>query len=193
MSRTTVPFSVQDISALARALRGQLGGCDHTPSHLEMLNLLARAAGHRNFQSLRAQAEAQGQLQRAAEAAPPADFVLVKRAAGHFDAQGRLKSWPAKASLQEPCLWVIWSKLPPREPLTESALSARIRAAHLFGDHALLRRELCDRGLVKRTADGREYRRVERRPPADAIALIHHLGDGAAAAQPARSGNGRAR
>jgi hypothetical protein len=29
--------------------------------------------------------------------------------------------------------------------------------------------------LVARTADGREYRRVERQPPPQAIALIHHL------------------
>jgi Uncharacterized protein conserved in bacteria (DUF2087) len=54
-------------------------------------------------------------------------------------------------------------------------LNRNIRANHLFGDYALLRRELCDRGLVSRTADGREYRRVERPPSPEGLALIRHL------------------
>jgi hypothetical protein len=84
-------------------------------------------------------------------------------------------SWPAKSMLKELCLWVLWSKLPPRLSLMESELNMAIRANHLFGDHALLRRELCDRALLTRTPDGREYRRVERRPSPEAIAVIRQL------------------
>lgn len=176
MSRTFIPFSANDISALARSLRDQLTKIDHAPGHLELLNMLARAAGHRNFQSLRAQAAARSVLDHHPQlAADPVDYVRIKRLAGYFDAQGRLASWPAKSTLQEQCLWVLWSKLPPGQPLTEDQISAHIRAQHSFGDHALLRRELCNHGLLKRTADGREYRRVERRPSPDAIALIRHL------------------
>jgi hypothetical protein len=175
MSRISIPFSTCDISALARSLRDQLSNCDHTPGHVELLNMLARSTGHRNFQSLRAQAAADDLLHQAQRGPEPVDYVLVKRLAAYFDAQGRLASWPAKSSLQEVCLWVFWSKLPPRQALTESQLSAQIRADHLFGDHALLRRELCDHGLVTRTPDGREYRRVERQPTPEAKALIRHL------------------
>ncbi|WP_339037370.1 DUF2087 domain-containing protein [Bradyrhizobium symbiodeficiens] len=50
---------------------------------------------------------------------------------------------------------------------------------HAFADDALLRRALCDHGLVFRTADGREYRRIERRPPTEATALLRHLKAGA--------------
>jgi hypothetical protein len=39
----------------------------------------------------------------------------------------------------------------------------------------LLRRELCDHDLLTRTADGRQYRRVERPPSPEALALIRHL------------------
>ncbi len=53
-----------------------------------------------------------------------------------------------------------------------------IKARHLFGDHAILRRSLCNSGLLARTPDGRVYRRVERRPTADAAALIRRLGTG---------------
>lgn len=179
MSRTAIPFSVPDISALARILREQLDGCDHPPSHVEWLNLLARSAGFRNFQSLRAHAAAHNLLGPPQPEPEPVDFAQVKRLAGYFDKTGCLSSWPAKTSLQVPCLWVLWSKLPPREAFTEVQLNTRLRALHGFGDHALLRRELCDRGLLARTPDGREYRRVERRPPIEARALIQHLAGGA--------------
>ena len=180
MSRTSIPFSTSDISALARALRSQLEECDHTPGHVELLNMLARSTGHRNFQSLRAQAIAHEQLDLPKPAPEPVDYVQTQRLARYFDAQGRLSSWPAKASLQSVCLWVLWSKLPPRQSLTENELNQQIRANHLFGDHALLRRELCNQGLLTRTADGREYRRVERQPAVEAIALIRHLSGRAA-------------
>ena len=175
MSRTIVPFAARDISALARSLQEQLEGREHPPSHLELLNMLARATGYRNFQALRAQAEAQHLLDHPRPVPPPVDPVQVKRLLRHFDATGRLDPWPSKPSVQETCLWVLWSRLPGRESLIEAKLNQLLRANHGFGDHALLRRELCDRGLVARTPDGREYRRVERRPPPEALALIHHL------------------
>lgn len=59
--------------------------------------------------------------------------------------------------------------------MTERQVSDRIAALHLFGDIALLRRDLVDSGLVTRTRDGRDYRRVDRVPPADAAALIRAL------------------
>jgi hypothetical protein len=182
MSKTCIPLSVNDISVLARALREQLVKCDHTPSHVELLNMLARSTGHRNFQSLRAQAVAQHLLQPAQTIPKPIDHSLIKRLLRRFDAQGRLATWPAKFTLQELCLWVLWSKLPPRCSLTEAEVNVQIEANHLFGDYALLRRELCDHALVARSRDGREYRRVERRPPPEAILLIRQL----AAREPGR-------
>jgi hypothetical protein len=175
MSRTYIPFSTGDISALARSLREQLSQNGGHPGHVELLNMLARAAGHRNFQSLRAQEAARSQLDAPKPAPKPVDFVLVQRLARCFDSQGRLAVWPAKPSIQKVCLWVLWSKLPSRRSLTEEELNRRLRASHLFGDHALLRRELCDQDLVKRTADGRQYRRVERQPSAEGLALIRYV------------------
>ena len=51
------------------------------------------------------------------------DYVLIKRLAGYFDAEGRLAKWPAKSRLQQICLWVVWSKLPPRESWTSLSLT----------------------------------------------------------------------
>ena len=177
MSRTPLPFHSDDISALARSIKGQLTNCESQPSHLELLNMLVRANGYRNFQHYRAQLAARDRL----ESRPPApqpepiDFVRVKRLLRIFDPVGRLERWPSKRSRQELCLWVIWSKLPARQVFTEKEINLLLNDQHLFGDHALLRRWLCDYGMMSRTRDGREYRRVEKRPPAEAIELIRQL------------------
>lgn len=176
MSRVTIPFAAADISALAKSLRGQLAAREASPSHVEMLNMLARATGHRNFQQLRASAgDSPEPPPDTAPPAPVADLVLVNRVAGHFDAEGRMVRWPGKTSHQELCLWALWAHIPGRRPLTEPEVNAAINAWHLFGDHAILRRCLCNSGLLARTQDCREYRRVERRPPPEAAALISRV------------------
>lgn len=179
MSRTPLPFATGDISAFAKALRGQLAGAEAVPSHLELLNMLARAAGLRNFQHLRAQGAAAAALAQAVAAPPvpepPADLQKVRRATRHFDAQGRLVRWPGRAGERTLCLWVLWSRLAPGDLGPEARVNDALSHWHTFGDHALLRRELFDAGLVDRTPDGRAYRRIARRPPPEARALIRHV------------------
>jgi len=177
MSRTLLPFHSDDISALARSLKGQLANCESQPSHLELLNMLVRANGYRNFQHYRAQITARDLLENRplAPESEPVDFVRIKRLLRMFDPEGKLMRWPSKRSQQELCLWVIWSKLPARHVFTEKEINLQLNDNHLFGDHALLRRWLCDYGMMSRTRDGREYRRVEKRPPAEALELIRQL------------------
>ena len=177
MSRILLPFHSDDISALARSLNGQLAKCERLPGHVELLNMLARATGCRNFQHFRAQNAARERLDNPPPAPTAVDHARVLRLLRHFDADGRLLRWPGKFSDREPCLWVLWSRLPARQTFTEAEISRLLQALHRFGDHALLRRELCDRGLATRTADGRVYRRIERKPSAEALALIRYLGD----------------
>jgi hypothetical protein len=177
MSRTLLPFHSDDISALARSLKGQLANCESQPSHLELLNMLVRANGYRNFQHYRAQLMTRDRLENSPpEPQPePVDFARIKRSLRMFDQEGKLVRWPSKRSRQELCLWVIWSRLPVGQVFTEKEINRVLNDNHLFGDHALLRRWLCDYGMMSRTRDGREYRRVERRPPAEALELIRQL------------------
>jgi hypothetical protein len=176
MSRPQIPFQVDDVSSLARTLRAQLLAREGVPGHVEFLNMLARAAGRRNFQHLRAEA-ADGAV--AAPAAAPSEPVSesvdaksLDRVRRCFGPDGRLLRWPAKRGDQVLALWVLWSKLPSKAVLTEQQISLRLKDLHDFGDHALLRRELFVAGLVHRTSDCREYRRIEQAPPAEAAALI---------------------
>jgi hypothetical protein len=180
MSREAIPFVAADISALAKSLRAQLAARETSPSHVEMLNMLARATGRRNFQQLRA--EGPGVAGATVSIRDPAvDGAQLSRVAGCFDAQARMVRWPSKTSHQELCLWAIWAQLPSRRTLSEPQVNALIQALHLFGDHAILRRCLCNSRLLARTPDGREYRRIEREPPPDAAALIRRVLAGAAA------------
>ncbi|MBU1248706.1 MAG: DUF2087 domain-containing protein [Proteobacteria bacterium] len=175
MSKTPLSFYVSEISVFARTLRRQLDGLERLPSHLEMLNLLTKAGGYRNFQHFRAQQEAQRTLSSVKSPAPEVDFQLVKRLLRFFDDQGRLIRWPKKFAQRMICLWVMWSRIPARATLSERQMNDLLDGQHLFGDYALLRREMVDRALVSRTNDGRQYRRLEVQPPAEAVELLGHL------------------
>lgn len=171
MTRAPIPLIADDISAFARNLHLQLAAST-VPGHLALLNMLARAAGFRNFQHLRAQTHAADRI-----ATPPlqADLKKVETALRYFDATGRMQSWPGKTNLQHLCLWALWSRLPVATKLTERQISALLTNWHLFGDSAILRRTLAALQLVSREPDGVAYLRVEQPPPADAVALIRAL------------------
>ncbi|MFC4159690.1 DUF2087 domain-containing protein [Chitinimonas lacunae] len=183
MSRLAIPFHSDDISALARSLCQQLEQLGQLPGHLQMLNMLARASGHRNFQSLRAapleRPAPVGSLPAPAPApiaaTPKPTPSLSRQLERYFDAEGRLLRWPSKFSHQEPCLWVLWSRLPARRTFNEAEVNGLIKPQHHFGDHVLLRRELCNYGLLSRTLDGRIYHRVERQPTAEMLQLIRTM------------------
>jgi hypothetical protein len=169
------PYAASDVAGLARALHRELETSDRKLGHVQLLNLLARSAGYQNFQHFRAQFAAKDRLDGPPAAPDPVDHLRVERVAGHFDELGLLIRWPAKANHQLLCLWSLWARIPSGETLSEPRINEILRGNHLFDDHALLRRALCDHGLVSRTTDGRAYRRIERRPPPEAIVLIRHL------------------
>jgi len=174
MSRTMIPLQVDDLSHFAKTLRAQLLGRDQPPGHAELLTLLSRAAGFRNYQHLRSLTEA------APAAEPQPDLMRVEKVSRYFDAGGRMTSWPSKLNHQSLCFWVMWSRVPAAAVFTEREISQMLQAWHLFGDHALLRRGMVDGRLLSRTQDGREYRRVERKPPAELRPLLERIGAQAA-------------
>ncbi|MBZ4690936.1 MAG: hypothetical protein JG765_2187 [Cereibacter sp.] len=185
MPRQPVPLFIADLSSFSRALSAGLRAAEGPPSHLALMNMLARAAGYRNFQHLRAEP----QSEPGAEAGPPEaispprpapeaiDQRRVERALRQFAPDGQLARWPSRRALQELCLWVLWSRLPAGVSMAEPGMNAHLNALHLFGDPALLRRDLVDMGLFRRAADGTDYHRIERAPPPEALASIRrHAG-----------------
>lgn len=181
MPRQSIPLAIADLSQFSRALGAQLAARpDKAPSHLSLMNMLARAAGFRNFQHLRAGAEPETALPSPPAAPPetppaPVDLRRIAKVAGYFDAEGRLSRWPSKRAQQILCLWALWARLPAATPMSEREIGERLKALHLFGDPAILRRELVDLGLFRRDRDGSNYLRLEQAPPAEARLLIRDL------------------
>jgi hypothetical protein len=101
-------FTAPSISALAKSLCDQFATANAAPSHLQMLNWLARGAGHRNYQAFRAAAVAAPASAVAAptpakrSATPQSPAALsahATKALMQFDEAGRLVRWPSKFAL----------------------------------------------------------------------------------------------
>lgn len=173
MPKTPLPLRADDLTPFARSLARQLG--ETSPSHLTLMNMLARAAGYENVQHMRAAHAAAQRLDRATDERP-ADPRTVERALHQFDTAGRLRQWPSKRSVQTLALWALWAVLPSGRSLHEREVNATLRAEHLFDDPATLRRTMISCGLLTRKPDCSDYRRREQEPPAEAKALIRALG-----------------
>lgn len=191
MPRELTPLHAADLSTFAKSLRTQLAERidrgEGLPGHVEMLNLLARAAGHRNVQALKAASAAPASAPppatphrwhgpRHPDLAPAADRVLRQ-----LDAQGRLLRWPSRRQEQVLALWVLWMPFDGKRRYTEREVNEVINAHHAFGDHCLLRRELVELELLARTPGGAEYRKVAARPDAATAALLRAVRERTAA------------
>jgi len=174
MSREAVSFVVPDLSTFARTLARSLAERDagSPPGHVEMLNLIARASGHRNVQALRASLRVPAAA-RTAEDRPSLPLTPhARKALQQFDRHGRLVRWPNKFSVQRLAMWALWTLFEPRRVYTEKEVNAVLREANSFGDHVTLRRELIDHRLLARKSDGSEYWKLPARPDAEARALL---------------------
>jgi hypothetical protein len=183
MSRLALPLVAPDLSAFARAL-GRALKARHAerpepPGHTELLNLIAAAVGHRNYQSLRAAALAAPPLtapRSASPAVPPAPAAGLsenaRKALGQFDAEGRLVRWPVKFSVQRLVMWVLWTRFEGKRIYTEREVNAVLKQANAFGDHVTLRRELINHRLMTRKSDCSEYRKLAARADEETRALL---------------------
>ena len=179
MSRLPLSLVVPDASLFAKSL-GQSLKTRHAagsppPGHVELLNLMARALGHRNLQSLQAAAPAPlPSPPLAVEDRPPPGQLSVnaRKALMQFDSRGRLLRWPNKFSVQKLAMWVLWTLFDGRRTYTEREVNEVLKAANAFGDHVTLRRELVNHQLLTRKSDCSEYRKLAARPDDETRALL---------------------
>lgn len=162
MTRDVIRLTIAVLSQFTKSLRGTLSDA---PSHVEMLNRVAQAAGYKNFQHLRATNAPEPQVNQR----------LLDRALRNFDDKGRFSNWPGKTSMQNLCLWAVWAVLPSRTVWGEREISDLLNELTTLEDAAQVRRSLVEMRLVTRTKDGSRYQRVEQPVPVDARALISQL------------------
>lgn len=181
MPRQASPFAVPDLAAFARALGAALSERHalkpEPPGHVEMLNLLARAAGHRNIQALRT-ARAPAAVAVPVPVPVPAantEQTLTdnaRKTLGQFDEAGRLKRWPVKFSVQRLVMWTMWTRFDAKRVYTEPEVNAILKDAQTFGDHVTLRRELINHQLMSRERNCTDYRKLPARPDEETRALL---------------------
>ena len=70
---------------------------------------------------------------------------------------------------------MIWSQLPGEGQLSELDVNAMLRTWHDYEDYVLIRRELVELDLLRRTPDGRIYRRVTHPMPPEVEVLAARL------------------
>lgn len=177
MPRESLPLVVDDLSTFAKSLRAQLlkHESPQPPGHQALLNMLARAAGHRNLQTLQARPPSPPLPSPAAAPADTSHSDIVRRTLNLFDAQGRLLRLPAKRSLQLLALWGLWMRFDAKRPYREREVNQILTAWHSFGDYCTLRRDLVTQKLMARTPDSSVYTKLPARPGEDAMALMRAL------------------
>jgi hypothetical protein len=175
MPREAIPFATSDLSAFARSLGRALAerGEANPPSHVELLNLIARAAGYRNVQALRASLRAPSAPLADEDRSPPLPLSAnARKTLKQFDSRGRLVRWPAKFTVQRLAMWVLWTRFDSRRVYSEKEVNAVLKDANTFDDHVTLRRELVDHRLLARKSDCSEYRKLPARPDDETRALL---------------------
>ncbi|HJM48677.1 MAG TPA: DUF2087 domain-containing protein [Alphaproteobacteria bacterium] len=70
---------------------------------------------------------------------------------------GRLRALPRQRQARGEVLRYLATKFDAEASYAEGEVNSLIRTWHSFGDHSLLRRELVEAGLLKRTRDGSKY------------------------------------
>ena len=196
-----VAFAVADISALAKSLRSAFAGVDAAPTQVQMLNWLAKAAGHQNYQSLRAHASSTsvvsasvGVVDVAANTVEKVKTTAIKlsstenaialtahaaKALTQFDSDGKLTRWPHKFAVQRIAMWGLWIRFDGKRRYTEKEVNSVLNAWHLFGDHATLRRELINMQLLARKPDCSAYWKNVHKPSDDIQLFLRTLRLGA--------------
>lgn len=167
MTKEIFPFGVPDISALAKNIKKEIE-TNTTPSHLEILNILARGAGFKNFQHFRA-----SQNPAVAVVAVNHSQDALKKITKYFDNNLVLQRFPGKESHRELCMWFFWSRIPQAAKFNEIAFSKFLNGLHAFGDAAMIRRYLIEYGFVSRSRDGSDYQRIELEVPSEVQAIVN--------------------
>ena len=165
-----------DLSQFAKTLRAQLTQhfekAQAIPGHVALLNMLARASGHRNVQALKARPAS------AAPDIPPQSVTLSSHAAKaltQFDAQGRLSRWPHKFSVQRIAMWALWMRFDGARQYSEREVNDILKAWTIYGDHVTPRRELVNMKLLGRKPDCSAYWKEAQRPSDEVRSFLRAL------------------
>ena len=85
---------------------------------------------------------------------PDRDWDRLRR---YLDSEGRVKIWPGRWNKQQLVARYMTRGFTPGVRYSEKQVNGILDGMHTFGDYAILRRFLCDLGLLARESDGSAY------------------------------------
>ncbi len=97
-------------------------------------------------------------------------MVDIKEIKGYLD-HGKLSAYPTKRKKQIVALAWISEHIPSDRTYSEKEFNALLSELHSFGDPALLRRELFDHYIIRRSIEGKEYMLDPNRPSLEELLL----------------------
>jgi len=97
--------------------------------------------------------------------------LLMNELRNFLDADGRLKSYPAKYKLKMLSLYYLASKLESGRRYTEKEINHVLCEWHIFEDWAMLRRDMYDNRFLDRKSDGSFYWLETEQPTFAALGL----------------------
>lgn len=89
----------------------------------------------------------------------------------NFLKDNKLMQWPSKALDRKDASDWLASNVEREKKYTEQEITTLLDSLHLFGDPAFLRRELCDRDLLRRDKYGKQYWKTTPVPSTDKSSL----------------------
>jgi len=98
-----------------------------------------------------------------------------KKIVAEYTVSGRLTRFPSKEKRWLAILRWLATRFEPGRRYSEREVNVVLTDVHLFGDHCTLRRELVEMKMLERTDGGAEYRKLPRRPDAEAMGLMRAL------------------
>ena len=114
-------------------------------------------ASTRSQAATQSQAITQSQAVTQSHATTQDTVPYVAQLKNFLDGEGRLKSYPSKHKMQIFALFYLASKFESGKRYSEKEVNQLLSEWHIFGDYAILRRDLCGKRFLGRDPKGKEY------------------------------------
>lgn len=171
MPKENISINIPDVSGFAKAIKKEIDQKSGNLSHVEILNIIARTSGHKNFQQLRQNSITPQENIDFNEDIEKAQKNLNKLKR-YLNENFQVKTLPSKLSQQELIIYYIWEFIDENKVFSEIELNKYLNRFHTFGDSALLRRYMFEYGLLSRSKDCLDYKKLKPEIPKPIIKII---------------------
>lgn len=172
MPKEYISINIPDISGFAKLLKKEIDTKNGNLSHVEILNIIARICGNKNFQQLRASTIPNSEVPNMVLEDEEKANANLKKLKRYLNENFQVKTLPSKLSQQELIIYYIWAFIEKNKIFNEIELNKYLNKFHTFGDCALLRRYMFEYGLLSRSKDCSDYKKLFPKIPKSMFKIV---------------------